>query len=184
MGEKSATNLVSAITNSRKTVLDRFLFSLGIPQVGEATAKSLAENFGSLEALIGASKEDLEKVSDIGSVVAEAIIRFFAQAHNQEVVDRLRSAGVTWTEVRYSNVIDGAVAGKTVVLTGVLGAMTRTQAHQTLIDHGAKVVSSVSKKTDLVIAGTDAGAKLSKAEQYGIEILDEAEFLELLNKET
>lgn len=173
MGNKSADNLIAALARSRSTTLSRFLYSLGIPQVGEATAEGLASAFGSLEALAGSTLEALEAVPDVGPIVASEIRRFFDQPHNQSVIDQLRAQGVTWPTVFVAKATGGAFDGKTVVITGTLPTMSRDQAREWLVRQGAKVTSSVSAKTDFLLAGSDPGSKLQKAEDLGVTVLDE-----------
>jgi DNA ligase (NAD+) len=181
MGEKSAQNLIDAIENSKDTTLARFLYSLGIREVGEATAASLAAHFGGLDAIMSASEDDLLSVTDVGPVVASRIRTFFDEAHNREVILRLKDAGVHWKESEpRSAPKDGRLAGKTFVLTGTLAAMTRDEAKDRIQALGGKVTGSVSKKTDFVIFGDKAGSKLSKAQQLGVETLDEKQFQILL----
>ncbi len=175
MGEKSASNLVAAIDGSRHPALWRFVYALGIREVGEATAKSLARHFGSLEALMAASDDELQSVADVGPVVAGHIRSFFDQPHNQDTIEALREAGVQWQ----TEVVEAAsqpLAGQTWVLTGTLSSMTRDQAKAALEQLGAKVAGSVSAKTHCVVAGEAAGSKRTKAESLGVEIMDEAAF--------
>lgn len=182
LAQKSAQNLVEALERSKDTTLPRFLYALGIGQVGETTAQQLARHFGSLDAVMESSIEELIEVQDIGPIVAESIHTFFRQPHNVEVVRKLTDAGVRWPEERIE--VDAAgqhLAGKIFVLTGTLDAMTRDEAKAKLQALGAKVTSSVSGKTDYVIVGADAGAKASKAEQLGLTILDESQFLQLVD---
>ena len=180
MAEKSALNVVEAIEQSRHTTLARFLFGLGIRQVGEATAKDLARQFGSLDAIMDASEEQLLQVPDVGPVVAASIARFFRQPHNREVVEQLRSAGVTWPEGAPQQNVVSSLAGKTFVLTGTLPQLTREEAREMIEAHGGKVAGSVSKKTDYVVAGAEAGSKLTKAQELGVTILDEQTLKTLL----
>ena len=183
MADKSAVNLVAAIEHSKHTTLPRFLFGLGIRNVGEATARDLARHFGKLDAIMDASIEQLLEVNDVGPVVAQSLRRFFDQPHNREVIEQLRACGVHWDEVEPARVAAetvGTFAGKTVVLTGTLGEMSRDLAKEKLEAAGAKVSGSVSKKTDYVIAGTEAGSKLDKARELGVAVLDEQQFLALL----
>jgi len=184
MADKSAGNLVAALDRSRDTTLDRFLFGLGIPQVGETTAAQLARHFGSLERLLAASREDLEAVPDIGPVVAGSIRTFFEQAHNREVIQRLREAGVHWPEhePQGQSPENLPLQGCTIVLTGTLESMTREEAKSALEALGARVAGSVSKRTSWVIAGADPGSKADKAGSLGVEILDEAGLEELLKR--
>ncbi len=183
MAEKSASNLLAAIETSKQTTLPRFLFGLGIRNVGEATAKDLAKHFGSLDAIMNAPLEQLLTVNDVGPVVAQSIRQFFDEPHNREVVEQLRVGGVRWPEQEPSApaLPTGAFAGKTVVITGTLAAMSRDEARERLEAAGAKVAGSVSKKTDFVIAGLEAGSKLDKARELGVAVLDEAQFTALLS---
>jgi DNA ligase (NAD+) len=182
MAEKSATNLLTAIEKSKATTLARFIFALGIRNVGEATAKDLARHFGSLEALQSADEADLIRVPDVGPVVAQSISQFFAEPHNLEVVRKLRDAGVAWEEAAGVQHADGRLAGKTLVLTGSLPTLTRDTAKEMIESAGGRVSGSVSKKTDYVVAGAEAGSKLDKARALGVEILDEAGLLALLER--
>jgi len=183
MAEKSAGKLLAAIDKSKATTLARFLFALGIPQVGETTAATLAAHFGSLEALSQAGTAALMDVTDVGPVVADHVHAFFRQPHNIEVVERLLAAGVHWPDVSPRD-RTAPLTGKSFVLTGTLDAMTREEAKAVLQDLGARVTGSVSKKTDYVVAGVQAGSKLDKAQQLGITILDEAAFQRLLRDST
>lgn len=183
MGPKSAQNVVDALAKSKETTFARFLYALGIREVGEATAAGLATYFGTLDALTAASIEELQKVPDVGIVVATHVFNFFAEESNREVIRQLtEEAGVHWPAPVVINAeeIDSPFAGKTVVLTGSLSIMSRDDAKARLIELGAKVAGSVSKKTDLVIAGEAAGSKLVKAQELGIEVIDEAEMIRLL----
>ncbi len=186
MGRKSAENIIQAIAASKNTTLPRFLYALGIPEVGEVTAENLARHFGDLEAIMQASAEQLEAVPDVGEVVAEHILTFFQQPLNQKVIKGLLEAGIHWPipETLSASVPSTPFAGKTVVLTGTLQHMTRQEAKARLQALGAHVTNSVSKKTDYLIAGDKAGSKLTKAQQLGVPILDEAQFLEMLNGQT
>jgi DNA ligase (NAD+) len=180
MADKSAANLIAAIETSKATTLARFIFALGIRNVGEATAKDLAQHFGSLNTLVVATEADLLVVRDVGPIVAQSIAQFFAEPHNIEVVDRLRDAGVHWPETSGMQQAAGILAGKTLVLTGSLPTLTRDVAKQKIEAAGGKVAGSVSKKTDYVVAGEEAGSKLAKAQELGVAILDEAALLSLL----
>jgi DNA ligase (NAD+) len=180
MAEKSATNLLAAIETSKATTLARFIFALGIRNVGEATAKDLARHFGTLDALMAATVEALVAVRDVGPVVAQSIVQFFAEPHNLDVVNKLRAAGVHWVESAGVQQSAGILAGKTLVLTGTLPTLTREAARERIEADGGKVAGSVSKKTDYVVAGEDAGSKLAKAQELGVTILDEAALLALL----
>ena len=182
MGEKSAANLVAALEKSKQTSFERFLFALGIREVGEATAQVLAREFGDLDALMQADEERLKQVRDVGPVVATHIAAFFRQPHNLEVIDKLRHiARIEFPVVEVPAAGEQILAGKTFVLTGTLSGMTRTEAKERLQALGAKVSGSVSKKTDYVVAGADAGSKLARAQELGIVVLSEQEMLDLLN---
>ena len=178
---KWAENLVAAIDASRKTTLDRLLFALGIRDVGESTAKTLARHFGALAPLVAADEEQLEQVPDVGLIVAGRIAHFFAEPHNREAIAALQKAGMHWPEGAPQRASEGPLAGMTVVLTGGLAAMSRDEAGAKLEALGAKVAGSVSKKTSLVVAGEAAGSKLAKAQELGIETWDEAALLEFLS---
>jgi DNA ligase (NAD+) len=178
MGEKSADNLIQAINQSRTTTLARFIFALGIRHVGETTAKDLANHYQSIPALMDADIEDLLTVKDVGPVVADSISNFMKEAHNREVIEQLLASGMQLSVEE--KVISAAVSGKTFVLTGTFPTMTRDEAKDLLEKAGAKVAGSVSKKTDYVVAGTDAGSKLTKAEELGVSVIDEAAMLDLL----
>jgi len=182
MGEKSAQNLLAALEKSKSTTLPRFLFGLGIRQVGEATAKDLARHFGSLDAILQASTEQLLQVRDVGPVVAEAIHTFLAQPHNVEVIEQLRACGVHWPEGPPAERTQLPLAGMTVVLTGTLPTLSREAAKDLLEAAGAKVAGSVSKKTSYVVAGEEAGSKLAKAQELGVPVLDEAGLRALLGQ--
>jgi len=180
MAEKSAANLLAAIETSKATTLARFIFSLGIRNVGETTAKDLARHFGSLDRLMAASEADLLAVHDVGPIVAQSIQQFFAEPHNREVIATLRGAGVHWPESTGLQQSAGILAGKTLVLTGTLPTLSRDAAKERIEAAGGKVAGSVSKKTDYVVAGAEAGSKLDKAQQLGVAILDETGLLALL----
>jgi DNA ligase (NAD+) len=180
MADKSALNILAAIDKSKTTTLARFIFALGIRNVGEATAKDLARYFGNLDALMQADIAKLQQVPDVGPVVAASIARFFAEPHNIEVIEQLRAAGVSWPEGEPAAVVNSPIAGKTFVLTGTLPTLTRDEAKDMIEALGGKVAGSVSKKTDYVVAGDEAGSKLEKARQLGVSILDEAQFRELI----
>ncbi|MDX9994396.1 MAG: NAD-dependent DNA ligase LigA [Rhodocyclaceae bacterium] len=182
MAEKSAANIVAAIEKSRHTTLARFVFALGIRTVGEATAKDLARHFGTLSALMAADAAALEQVPDIGPVVAASIRRFFAEPHNLGVIDDLLKAGVAPAETE-GLAADLPFAGRTFVLTGTLPTLSREVAKERIESRGGKVAGSVSKKTDYVVAGAEAGSKLTKAQALGVTILDEAQFRELIENE-
>jgi len=178
MGEKSADNLIQAIHQSRHTTLARFIFALGIRHVGETTAKDLANHYQSMHALMDARLEDLLTVKDVGPVVADSIVSFMQETHNREVIEQLLASGMQLSVEK--KVISAAVAGKTFVLTGTFPSLSRDQAKDLLEKAGAKVAGSVSKKTDYVVAGTDAGSKLTRAEELGITVIDEQAMLALL----
>jgi DNA ligase (NAD+) len=181
MGEKSAQNLLAGLNKSKHTTLARFLFSLGIRQIGETTAKDLAKHFGALDRIMDASVEQLLEVNDVGPIVAQSIRTFFEQPHNREVVEQLRAAGITWDEHDgEADLSPKPLAGKTFVLTGTLPVLTRDEAKEMIEAAGGKVAGSVSKKTTYVVAGAEAGSKLDKARELGIEILDEAGLRALL----
>ncbi|MDQ6972537.1 MAG: NAD-dependent DNA ligase LigA [Mariprofundaceae bacterium] len=179
MGEKSAANLTAAIAASKDTTLARFIYGLGIREVGEATAASLARHFGSLDTLMQADEDALQEVADVGPVVAQRVLNFFTQAHNREIVASLLQAGIHWPDDGNQGGVR-PLAGKTYVLTGVLQHFKRRDAKQRLEAMGAKVASSVSAKTTAVIAGENAGSKLAKAQALGVAVLTEAELAELL----
>ena len=180
MADKSAQNLLEALQQSKQTTLPRFLFGLGIRHVGEATAKALARHFGQLDAIMDAPEEMLLLVADVGPIVAKSIRTFFDQAHNREVVEQLRACGVTWEEGEPAVLAPKPLAGKTFVLTGTFPTLSRDQAKDLLEAAGAKVAGSVSKKTDFVVAGTEAGSKLDKALTLGVTVIDEAGMLAML----
>ena len=181
MAEKSAVNLMEALEKSKTTTLGRFLFSLGIRHVGEATAKELARHFGQLDAIMVASEDALLQVADVGPVVAHSIRTFFDQPHNREVVQALRDAGVTWPEGEALAPTEMPLAGITVVLTGTLQTMGRDEAKEKLEALGAKVAGSVSKKTHYVVAGAESGSKLDKALALGVPVLDDTGLALLLS---
>jgi len=183
MADKSAANLVAGLAKSKATTLARFLYALGMRQVGETTAKDLARHFGGLERLMSASATQLLEVKDVGPVVAQSIRSFFDQPHNVEVVQQLRAAGIHWPE-HEGTAPEGAnlpLAGKTLVLTGTLPMLTRDAAQALVEAAGGKVAGSVSKKTSYVVAGTDAGSKLDRARELGVPVLDEAGLRGLLD---
>ena len=186
MGKKSAANLVSGIEHSKQTTLARFIYGLGVRNVGEATARDLAHHFGGLQALLGADLQALQEVSDVGPVVAESILEFFHEPHNVEVIEALRQHGVVWSESAPGFIAAPTLplAGKTFVLTGTLPNLTRDDAQLQIETLGGKVAGSVSKKTDYVVVGQEAGSKLAKAQELGISILDEIGLLALLDKKS
>jgi DNA ligase (NAD+) len=180
MGEKSAENLVNALEQAKNTRFARFLYALGIREVGEATAQSLALHFVELDKLIAAKEDELIEIEDVGPVVAHHIYTFFQQTHNLDVIQRLLDAGINWPEEKpvYA---DSELAGKTIVLTGTLENLSRSEAKEKLLALGAKVAGSVSAKTDYVVAGRDAGSKLNKAQSLGIDVVDEATLIQWIN---
>lgn len=181
MAEKSAKNIIAAIERAKTTTLERFIFALGMRHVGEATARDLARHFGALEPLMAASEAQLLLVPDVGPVVAVAIRQFFDESHNIEIIDQIRKAGVHWPERSSQRIsLNESVRTKTFVLTGSLGTMTRDEAKQRIEEQGGKVSGSVSRKTDFVVAGDEAGSKLARAQELGVRILDEAAFRSLL----
>ena len=182
MAEKSATNLLAAIEKSKQTTLARFIYALGIRNVGETTAKDLARHFGSLDRLIAASDDELLQVNDVGPVVVQCLRQFLSEAHNLEVIEQLRAAGLTWVEGEPQVVAVGALAGKVLVLTGTLPSLSREDAKALIEAAGGKVSGSVSKKTDYVVAGEDAGSKLEKAQGLGVAVIDEAQLRALLEE--
>jgi DNA ligase (NAD+) len=180
VASKWAENVVAAIARSKDTTLDRLLFALGIREVGETTAKTLAKFFGALDPLMAADDKALLEVPDVGPVVAHRIVEFFREPHNRQVIAALRKAGVHWPEGSPQRSAEGPLAGKTVVLTGALESMSRDEAGARLEAFGAKVAGSVSKKTSFVVAGEAAGSKLDKALELGIEVWDEQKLLKFL----
>ncbi|MDP2071576.1 NAD-dependent DNA ligase LigA [Methylotenera sp.] len=180
MATKSAQNILNALESNKATTLARFIYALGMRNVGEATAKDLAKHFGNLSALMQASIDELLTVNDVGPVVAESISNFFSEAHNQAVISQLLASGIAWSESEGRQTASGHLIGKTFVLTGTLPTLSRDSAKELIEAAGGKVSGSVSKKTDYVIAGSDAGSKLDKAQELGLIVLDEAGLLELL----
>jgi len=179
MGQKSAEKILTNIDRSRKQPLPRVLNGLGIPFVGERTAQILAETFGSLDAIAQADEATLQQAEEVGPKVSESIRQFFHERRNRELVERLRKAGLTFThQVRKK--AEGALTGKTFVLTGTLPNLSREEAKQRIEAAGAKVTGSVSKKTDYVVAGADPGSKLDKAQELGVRVIGEPELLEML----
>ncbi|WP_071058524.1 NAD-dependent DNA ligase LigA [Pelistega sp. MC2] len=180
MGRKSAENLIAAIEKSKHTSLERLIYSLGIRHVGESTARDLANAFKRLDNLASASMDDLLAVNDVGPIVAASIAKFFAEQHNKDVIAALFEAGLTVQDVQLASNTNDAIVGKTFVITGTLPTWKREEASQYIIQAGGKVSGSVSKKTDYVVAGSDAGSKLEKAQTLGIKVIDEAELRGLL----
>ena len=182
MGPKAAANLLASLEKAKQTTFARFIYALGCRHVGEATALGLAQHFGTLAKLESATLEELTGVEDVGEVVASSVEAFFREPHNRTVIEALVRAGVTWPAVETKRT-DSAVAGKTFVLTGTLPNLTRDEAKDRLIAAGAKVSGSVSRKTDFVVAGAEAGSKLEKAESLGVRVIDEATLLAMLADE-
>jgi len=180
MGTKSAENLVAALDASRARSLERCLVALGIPDVGEATARDLVAHFGALADLMAASEERLQDVPGIAGQVARRVRSFFDDPHHVEEIERLRAAGVAFPEAVRAAPASTVLAGKTLVLTGTLPTLARDDAKALILAAGGKVAGSVSKKTDWVVVGDDAGSKLDKARELGVAILDEAGLLALL----
>jgi DNA ligase (NAD+) len=183
MAEKSAANLVAAIAKSKRTTLPRLLYGLGIREVGEATALALAQHFGSLERLMQADERAIQQVSDIGPIVAAHVAAFFASDEHRKVIKSLQDKGVNWPDVERppDRTAAAGLTGRTFVITGTLASMTREQAEEALVARGAKVTGNVSKKTGYVVAGSEAGSKLTKARELGVAVLDEEQFLALLH---
>ncbi len=181
LGEKSAHKLQAAIAAAKHTTLPRFLYALGIRDVGEATALGLAQHFGDVQSLRSAAAEEVQRVPDVGPVVARNVAAYFADPQNTAIVDRLLACGIVWPAVQRQET-RGELAGKTFVLTGTLGTLTRDASQEAILSRGGKVSGSVSKKTHYVVAGADAGSKLKKARELGIVILDEPAFLEMLKE--
>lgn len=182
MGEKSAANLLAAIEKSKRTTLPRLLYALGIREVGEATALNLARHFGSLERLMRSDEHAIQQVPDIGPIVAAHVAAFFASEEHRNVINELQNKGVKWPDIEQQPAdAAAALAGRTFVVTGTLRSMSREQAQEALTARGAKVAGSVSHKTSFVIAGNEAGSKLAKAQELGVPVLDEEQFLKLLN---
>ena len=180
MGEKSADNLLAALEASKQTTLPRFIFALGIREVGEATALNLAQHFGSWDALVVASEEKLLEVDDVGPVVADHLRQFFDSESGMAVAGQLRELGVNWPDLEVRSEQDLPLSGQTWVVTGKLEIMGRNEAKSALQSLGAKVAGSVSAKTHCVVAGPGAGSKLGKANELGIEVIDEAAFVDML----
>lgn len=180
MGQKSAENVVAALERSKRTTFARFLFALGIRDVGEATAASLARHFGTLDSLMSADLSSVQRTLDVGPVVGSQVVEFFADAANREVVRRLREAGVSWPETSLGVAAEQPLAGLTFVLTGTLESMAREEAEDALRALGAKAAGSVSKKTSYLVAGAEAGSKLRKAEELGVPVLNETALLRIL----
>jgi DNA ligase (NAD+) len=184
MGPKSAANLVAALEQSKQTTLARFLYALGIRDVGEATALALAEHFGDLEPLQSASVDEIQQVRDVGPIVAAHVHEFFGEPRNHQVIEQLRGAGVSWPVVeRAVAAAEGPLSGQVVVITGTLATLSREDAREAARAAGATVTDSVSRKTTLLVVGAEAGSKLKKAQDLSVRIADENEFLRLLGRE-
>ena len=181
MAQKSAQNVVDALNHSKQTTLARFIYGLGIRNVGESTAKDLAAHFGGLQALLDAPLEELLQVNDVGPIVAESILQFFGEPHNRQVIESMQKLGVHWSETAGKQAAFGVLLGKTLVLTGTLPNLSRDAAQALIEAAGGKVSGSVSKKTHYVVAGSDAGSKLEKAQELGVAVINEAELLTLLD---
>ena len=175
--EKSAQNILDEIDNSKKLPLERVIYGLGIRMVGERTAQFLAEHFGSMDALMDATEEQLLEVEEVGPRIAESIVEFFREPKNRELIERLRQAGLKFKGKKKER--GTKLAGKTFVLTGTLANMTRDEAKKLIEDAGGRVAGSVSKKTDYVVAGSDAGSKLDKAKELGVAVIGEEEMRKL-----
>jgi DNA ligase (NAD+) len=180
MGDKTVANVLAAIAGSKSRGLARLLFGLGIRMVGGQNAAILAGDFGSIDALAAADEAELLRSEGIGEQIAQSVVLFFAQVPNRAMVARLQAAGVDTTAPKRDRAPLGILAGKTIVLTGTLPSLKREEAAEIIVAAGGKVTGSVSKKTDYVVAGDEAGTKLAKAEQLGVPIIDEAEFRRLL----
>jgi DNA ligase (NAD+) len=180
MGEKAATNLLQAIDHCRDTTLARFIYALGIRNVGESTARDLAAHFRDLDALMAADEQRLQQVADVGPVVAHSVAGFFAEQHNREVIADLMSAHIRFAPMAKAEKPAPGIADKTFVLTGTLPSLSRDEAKARIEARGGKVSGSVSKKTNYVVAGAEAGSKLTKAQELGIAVLDEQGLLDLL----
>ena len=180
MAQKSAQNVVNALNHSKQTTLARFIYGLGIRNVGEATAKDLSSHFGSLQALLDADFEALLQVNDVGPIVAESILQFLSEPHNRQVIASMQKLGVQWPEAQGKQTVSGTLLGKTLVLTGTLPNLSRDAAQALIEAAGGKVSSSVSKKTDFVVVGAEAGSKLEKAQTLNVPVIDEAGLLALL----
>jgi DNA ligase (NAD+) len=178
MGDKSAQNVLDEIEASKKLPLERVIYGLGIRMVGERTAQFLAEHFGSMDALMNASEEELQEVNEVGPRIAESMVEFFQEPKNRDLIEQLRKAGVAFTGKKRER--GTALAGKTFVLTGTLPNLTRDEAKKMIEDAGGRVSGSVSKKTDFVVAGDEAGSKLDKAKELGVKVIEEKALRELL----
>jgi DNA ligase (NAD+) len=181
MGEKSASRLIDAMEKSKNTSLQRFIYALGIREVGESTARALVKNLGTLKSIMDADEEILENIPDVGPVVAANITGFFRQKHNRDVVKELIASGVSWQEDQGDELQTDQLSGQSFVITGTLSGMSRNEARDVLLQHGAKVAGSVSAKTDYLVVGENPGSKLNKARELGVKVLDESAFMQLLD---
>ncbi|MBO7275533.1 MAG: NAD-dependent DNA ligase LigA, partial [Clostridia bacterium] len=181
MGEKSALKLISAISDSKAQPLSRLLFAFGINQVGQKAATILAEEYGDIDTLVSADAESLTAIRDIGGITADNIVSWFGRESSKMLVDKLKAAGVNMTQPKTER--GTALEGKTLVVTGTLPTLSRKEAQELIEKHGGKAAGSVSKKTDFVVAGEDAGSKLTKAQELGIPVIDEAELLRMTAEE-
>ena len=179
-GEKKAENLLNAIEKSKACRLNAFLYAIGIPNIGVKTARDLARRFGSVEGLRRATREELTSMDDVGEIVADSVAGFFADGANLRLVDALLAAGVSPEEEQAPQ--SGIFDGMTVVVTGTLSSMGRKEAEEAILQRGGKAAGSVSRKTSLVVAGENAGSKLTRARELGVQVIDEAAFLEMLQK--
>ncbi len=182
MGDKSAQNLISAIEASKKTTFSRFIYSLGIREVGQSTATTLANNLKTVEALKNTTEEELQALPDVGPVVARFVVTFFSNDNNTQLISDLLDAGVNWDEVQVPDSDNASLTGQTFVLTGTLSIMTRNEAKEALQALGAKVSGTVSAKTSCLVAGEKAGSKLTKAESLGVKVMTENEFIAFLEE--
>ena len=179
MGEKSANNLINAINNSKSNSLDKLITSFGIRHIGAKTAKVLTKHFKTIDEFLNATEDDFIMVDEVGEIMAKSLVNFFASKQTIDLINRLKTAGVNMQSGVDEN-IDDRFTGKTFVLTGTLSRLTRTEASEIIEKYGGKTSSSVSKKTDFVLAGEEAGSKLTKAESLGIKIISEDEFFEMI----
>jgi DNA ligase (NAD+) len=182
MGEKSAQKLLAALERSKNTTFPRFLYALGIREVGEATALALADDFRGIDELLAADEDRLQHVPDIGPVVAASIRAFFQEPHNRRVIKKLLARGIRWSIPTRTKATMSPLSGKTVVLTGTLSSMSRDEAKAKLLALGARVTDSVSKRTNFVVVGENPGSKAERAKQFGVEILSEPEFMTLIER--
>jgi DNA ligase (NAD+) len=182
-GDKSVQNLLNAIEGSKKRPFSRLIYALGIRHIGTSVAQLLVDNFITIEQLISATVDDLQNIQGVGPRIAESVVRFFADKHNQRIVERLKAAGVQMAEKKVRKRISHQFFGKTFVLTGTLESMSREEARQKIESLGGKVTSSVSRNTDFVVVGLEPGSKLEKAQKYNILLLDEKKFLTMIQNE-